>query len=215
MSRNPKPTAEELKFVYRLVLNGSEDSDILAEYARLYEAGRLMFPYRSDKRFIRECRKTLEAALEVAQEHLKKQVDPTIVKRREEHFTDLADVAKSLLANGLASVSSPGWTTNQSHQAKYLLPSANAASGYDEMTKEQLASQLNSNMATILKEKDWFFRYCFIPHLKSELSEELQTGLFSKTVDEQPYELIETLIVLAARGIFKGTCPVCEDWSSG
>ncbi|MFC1927361.1 hypothetical protein ACFLW7_02135 [Chloroflexota bacterium] len=212
MSRNPKPTSEELRFVYQMILNGHEDSDILDEYARLYEAGQLMFPYRTDKRFVRECRKTLAAALEVSQEHLKKQVNPTIVKRREEHFADLADVAKSLLANGLDGVSCPAWTTNQSHQVKYVLPSETAVSGYDEMTKEQLASRLNSNMATILKEKDWFFRHCFIPHVKSELSEELTTEPFFKLVEEQPYKLIESLRVLAARGTFKGTCPVCKDW---
>jgi hypothetical protein len=105
MSRNPRPTAEELKFVYQMILNGYEDSDILAEYGRLYGAGQLMFPYRTDKRFVRECRKELETALEVAQEHLKKQVNPTIVKHREEHLADLANIAKSLLTNGLESVS--------------------------------------------------------------------------------------------------------------
>jgi hypothetical protein len=212
MSRNPRPTAEELKFVYQMILNGYEDSDILAEYGRLYGAGQLMFPYRTDKRFVRECRKELETALEVAQEHLKKQVNPTIVKHREEHLADLANIAKSLLTNGLESVSCPGWTTNRSRQAKYLLPNQNAASGYDELTKEQLASHLNSNMAAISKDRDWFFRHCFIPHLKSELSKELNTEPFFKVVEEQPYELIEILRVLEARKMFKGTCPVCKDW---
>ena len=213
MSRNPKPTAEELKFVYQLILNGYEDADILAEYARLYDDGRLMFPYRTDKRFIRECKKELETALEVAQEHLKKKVDPIIVKRKEEHFGDLADIAKSLLANGLDSVSCPGWTTKRSRQVKYVIPNENAASGYDELTKEQLASRLNSNMAAILREKDWVFRQCFIPHLKSELPGELKTKLFYEIIEERPYQVIEILRVLAARKTFKGTCPVCEDWS--
>jgi hypothetical protein len=88
----------------------------------------------------------------------------------------------------------------------------NAASGYDELTKEQLASHLNSNMAAISKDRDWFFRHCFIPHLKSELSKELNTEPFFKVVEEQPYELIEILRVLEARKMFKGTCPVCKDW---
>ena len=140
------------------------------------------------------------------------QVDSVGVKQRAEHFAELGIIAKSLLTNGLDNVSSPSWTTNRSRQVTYLLPSETAASGYDEITKEQLTSHLNSNMAAILKEKDWFFRHCFIPHLKSELSEELSTKPFFTVVEEKPYELIETLRVLAARGIFKGTCPVCEDW---
>lgn len=213
MSRNPKPTAEELKFVYQMILNGYEDSDILAEYSHSYDNQSLVFPYRTDGRFIRECRKQLETALEVAQEHLKKKVDPIIVKRREEHLADLADMTKSLLANGLDSVSRPGWTTDKSRQVKYLLPNQNAASGYDEATREHLASRLNSNIATILKERDWFFRDCFMPHLKSELPEELTAQPFFEVVEEQPYELIEILRVLAAKKTFKGTCPACPDWS--
>ena len=46
MSKNPKPTAEELKWVYDLILRDYDDTDILAEYASLYENGNLMFPYR-------------------------------------------------------------------------------------------------------------------------------------------------------------------------
>ena len=129
MSRNPKPTAEELRAVYELILSGYEDADILAEYAGSYENGSLRFPYRTDKRFVRECRKQLETALEVAQEHIKKKVDPIIVRRREEHLADLANIAKSLLVNGLESVSCPGWTTGGSDQIKYVLPNENAASG--------------------------------------------------------------------------------------
>lgn len=131
--------------------------------------------------------------------------------QRTAHYAELADVAKSLLANGLESISIAGWSTNRSQQVKYLLPSESADSGYDELTKEQLASQLDSNIATVLKEKDWFFRNCFMPHLKSELPEELKTKLFFKVVEEQPYELIEILRMLAARRVFKGTCPACKD----
>ena len=144
-------------------------------------------------------------------ESVSPQVDSVIVKQRVEHFTDLANIA-SLLINGLDNVSSPGWTTNRSRQGKYLLPNENAASGYDEITKEQLASRLNRNMAAILKDRDWFFRNCFIPHLKSVLPEELKTKLFYRIIEEQPYQLIELLRRLAVGKPFKGSCPVCKDW---
>lgn len=129
-----------------------------------------------------------------------------------DHHERLAEIANSLLDNGLDSVSSPGWTINRSSQVKYLIPNKNAASTYDEITKEQLASHLNSNMATILKDRDWFFRHCFMLHMKSELPEELKTELFFKVFEKQPYQLIEILRILAARKTFKGTCPVCKDW---
>jgi transcriptional regulator with XRE-family HTH domain len=141
------------------------------------------------------------------------QIDPIIVKRREEHFTDLASVAKTLLTNGLDSVSPHLWGANRSRQVTYLLRNENAASGCDEITKEQLASRLDDNIAPAIRQHgDWFFRNCFVPHLKSELPEELNTELLFHIVEKHPFKLIETLRMLAARKIFKGTCPVCKDW---
>jgi len=132
--------------------------------------------------------------------------------QRTYHITEVCDTAESLLADGLHSASCSGWTANQSDQGKYVIPNENVESGYEGLTKEQLASRLDSNIASVLKKKDWFFRNCFIPHLKSELPQELKTKLFFKVVEEQPYELIEILRMLAAKRTFKGTCPVCEDW---
>ena len=86
MSRNPKPTVEELRFVYDLILRGFDDESILAEYASQYENATLMHPYRTDKRFIRQCRRELDAAMAVAQSHIEKHLDPVNMKRREEHF---------------------------------------------------------------------------------------------------------------------------------
>lgn len=137
------------------------------------------------------------------------QIDLDIAIQKGKHSEDLASIAKSLLSNGLGNVSLPGWTTNRTPQVKYLLPNDNAASGYDELTEEQLSEQLNQNMAAVIKERDWFFRRCFVPHLKSELPEELKTEPLFIVVEKQPYQLINTLRVLAAKKAFKGTCPSC------
>ena len=204
VGKKAEPTAEELEFIYERLPKLS-DQEVLEEMQDTE------FPTRS-LGFIKRRRREFNTARKVLQIQLEKEVNPTIVKRREEHFTELSDIAKSLLANGLESVSCPGWTTNQSDQVKYVIPNESAESGYDELTRIQLASHLNSNIDAIPREKDWLFRACFVPHLKSELREELSTKLFFKVVEEQPYELIEVLRVLAARGVFKGTCPVCKDW---
>lgn len=206
VGKKAEPTVEELEFIYERLPKLS-DQEVLEEMQDTE------FPRRSPG-FIKRRRREFNTARKVLQVQLEKEVNPTIVKRREEHFVELTDIAKSLLANGLESVSCPGWTTHQSRQVKYLLPNENTASQYDELTKEELTNRLDSNMAAIHRERDWFFRTCFVPHLKSELSEELSTKLFFKVVEEQPYELIEILRVLASKGIFKGTCPVCEDWLS-
>lgn len=125
------------------------------------------------------------------------QIDPVIGNKREEHFVELASTAKTLLTNGLDNVSHPGWSTNRSLLGKYLILNENAASGYDEMTKEQLSQQLNQNMKVILKHKDWFFRYRFVPYVKSKLGAELKPKRFDEIIEEQPYQLIEVVRRLA------------------
>ena len=137
--------------------------------------------------------------------------DPVIMKQRKDHFADLADVAKRLI-NGLENVGRPGWTTNKTRREVYLIPNENSASGYDEMTKEQLSQQLNQNMKVLIKDKDRFFRSCFVPHAKTELPEEMRTKLFFQIIEEHPFELIECLTLLAAGKSFKGACRVCQDW---
>jgi len=133
----------------------------------------------------------------VVQQPIPKEVDLGIGIQRKEHFAELASVAKSLLINGLENVSHPGWSTNRSLLGKYLIPNENAASGYDEMTKEQLSQQLNQNMKVILKHKDWFFRYRFVPYVKSKLGAELKPKRFDEIIEEQPYQLIEVVRRLA------------------
>lgn len=208
MSRNPKPTVEELRCVYDLILRSYEDADILAEYAQLYENGNLMFPYRTDKRFVRERRKELEAASEVLQEHVKKKIDPIVVKRRGEHFAQLASVAKSLLANDLESVLEKQTET----LVDYTVTSQDGL--FYTLDKDDLSNQLDDNLqSTFDKYKDWFIKYCFIPHLEAELPEEIKAeGLWDGVINEKPYELIYTLRLLAERRTFKDTCPVCKDW---
>ena len=138
-------------------------------------------------------------------------IDPVVMKQREDHFADLAEIAKRFI-NGLENVSRPGWTTNKPRREVYLIPNGDSASGYDEMTREQLSQQLNQNMEVILKDKNKFFRSCFVPHVKTELPEEMRTKLFFQIIEEQPFELIECLKFLVAGKSFKGACRVCKDW---
>ena len=138
-------------------------------------------------------------------------IDPVIMKQREDHLTDLADIAKRFI-NGLENVSRPGSTTNKPRREVYLIPNENSGSGYDEIAKEQLSQKLNQNMKVILKDKDRFFRSCFVPHAKTELPEVVRTKLFSQIIEEQPFELIECLKSLATGESFKGACRVCKDW---
>jgi hypothetical protein len=82
------------------------------------------------------------------------------------------------------------------------------------LDKEDLSIRLDDNLqSTFDKYKDWFVKFCFVPHLEAELPGEIKAeGLWDGVIYEKPYELIHTLRILTARKTFKGTCAVCKDW---
>lgn len=202
MSRNPKPTVEELKFVYQMILNGHEDSDILAEYARLYDAGQLMFPYRVDKRFIRERRKELESASEVLQEHVKKKIDPIVVKRREEHFNYLAEILGFIAPDKTTVIETVG--------SEYVITVANGKQ--TKLTHEQLANSVKGFLEEAAKRYGHTDVYEYLlPHLEAEIAETEGKEL-NAFITENPLKFYKTLRFLADKKVFKGKCPICKDW---
>ncbi|MFC2003441.1 hypothetical protein ACFLV4_05815 [Chloroflexota bacterium] len=205
MSKNPKPTTEELRCVYDLILRGYDDADILAEYASLYENGNLMFPYRTDKRFVMECRKELAAAKEVLQKQLKA-VDPIIIKKKEEHFNHLSEIADYLLIGDLVKLL-PDQTVD-------IIP--NTYTIYndeeEEISRRELASRLEENIEDAIHHygpPDFLDN--FFPHLKAECPE-IMPSEWDKVVRDNPYFVMDTIRILSQRKTFKGTCPVCKDW---
>jgi len=194
MSKNPKPTSEELRFIFDLFLKGNTDSDILAEYAHLYELGQLPFTYRTDKRFVKEKRKEFEAANEVLQEYVKKKADPVIAERRIGHFDHLAFITSVLLKDGLDDY----W-----------------ANFYDEdegLMKNRLSDQLNWNYWEAQDNLGYLeIDSYFMPHIIAEYPDIGAKG-WKTAVKENPFAVIEILNILLRRKTFNGTCPICQDW---
>jgi len=138
---------------------------------------------------------------------------------KEEHFVDLTNLVNWLLTNDLSTVEEGAAITNitnssklkESHQVKYIISRGSTSGDFDELTKEQLSYLLKYNIQfAIGQDMPWFFYDCFVPHLLSELPEEMRNKWFWTIVEEHPYQLIEALRVLVARKTFKGTCPVCQ-----
>lgn len=200
MSKNPKPTAEELRYVYDLILKGYEDTDILAEYGELYDKGRLMFPYRTDKRFVRECRKELAAAEEVLKNRLKKQVDPLITEQRKQHNIELAEIASSFLEGNLAEIPYDAADEDQEYELDIG----------KNLTRKELIERLSDN---VFRACDKYERYRVMDWLAVHLESEYLSGndLFA-FIKARPVEFISIIRTLAARKTFKGTCEVCKDW---
>jgi hypothetical protein len=202
MSKNPKPTAEELRFVYDLILNGNDDSDILAEYARLFDDAKLMFPYRIDKRFVRERRKELAAAQEVLKDHIAKKIEPVIVQSKKEHFKHLSDIAKVLLTDRLDKIN------EVKTGDKYEIFRENYET--EKLTHSELVGRLEGNIdIAIQKYGAWDIFGCFAPHVAAEYP--LDQNLYSYA-ETNPIEFITIMRTLGQRKTFKGTCPVCKDW---
>ncbi len=127
-----------------------------------------------------------------------------------EHNAKLADVADRLLDNDLKRVMK--WV-NPTGQVEYHLFDESEVHLLERLTDDDLAGQLEQNITLAYQAyTEWFFKDCFLPHLYAEWPEELKDKGFYIVAEEQPYQLIDTLRLLAERKTFKGTCPVCKDW---
>jgi len=129
-----------------------------------------------------------------------------------EHNAKLAGVADRLLANDLKRVMK--WV-EPTGEIEYLLWDESETHVVERLREDDLSGQFEQNISLAYQEyTEWFFKECFLPHLYAEWSEELKNKGFYIVAEEQPYQLIETLRLLAERKTFKGTCPVCKDYHS-
>jgi len=141
------------------------------------------------------------------------QFDPTVAKRRAEHFDHLADIATAFLINEIDTVM-PSINTVMPRIIRgdeYGRPKYTIGEQEVEVSNFELSLSLQANIQSVLSQFSPWDLTCLIYHLKAE-SPEIESKGFADVVRENPYELIDTLRVLAHRRTFKGTCPVCEDW---
>jgi hypothetical protein len=200
MAKNPRPTREEYRFIYdQLLKSGGDVKSVLAEYALLYEAGRLIFPYRADERLIEDAKKQLEAAREVLEEHIRTRVNPVMINAQTQHFSQMTKIAKYLL------------TYNEKHddapETEEWLMTDN-----EWIPTNDLVGYFKDNLESVKDEFGIFaFQDCFWPHIEAE-HPELSVDQFRALLSDNPLKIVDTLKVLALRGTFKGSCPVCKDW---
>jgi hypothetical protein len=205
MGKGQSPTADELKFVYDLLAQGYSDTDIIGKYEELNRHDKLgTLQSRQDVRFIRQRRKEFEAARAVLEGHIKKSENPLILDAKREHFHHLSEIAKALLPQQNASVEQ----NDSGGQFEYWLWEQGKGQG---MTHKELGDMLWSAIDTIDERYSMDDFNYLLSHLEAEYPD-FQFESLHNIVKNNPYELIQTLTVLAQRKIFKGTCPVCKDW---
>ena len=100
----PRTSPEELRFIYRMIIEGYSDADILREYANLNDAGKLAFPQRTGLDFVGDRRREMEVAVQILKDGIKTMIDPLITKQKEEHQAQLSEISAMLLQNDLQSV---------------------------------------------------------------------------------------------------------------
>jgi hypothetical protein len=201
MSKNSKPTIEELKQVYKLMLEGYEDADILGWYQDEARSGTLVFPLRTDRRFVRDRRRELTAAQEVLK-NIGQKVDQVTEQNKKQHFEHLAEIAELLLDGGLGKI-------NDTQPAdKYEIVHEDYV--IETLTRDQLIGTLEGNIDIACQRYGaWQVFGCLMTHLEAEYPIFQDVYGF---INEHPLEYIEMLRTLAQRKTFKGTCPVCKDW---
>jgi len=216
MNKKEKIESEELRFIYKLILEGYSDSDILNEYIHLNDIGELNFPLRNNVNFIKDKRKEMEIASEVLKDRTIEILKPFMLKQREEHFTQLAEISATLLQSNLNTV-----VENQ-REAIYRSRSKEIyGSRYIIKDSENIPIQLNTlqlinlfrkNVEAACKQYTYlvFYDY-YVPHLKAEMPEMVVNGGFWPYVEKEPYEVINKIKELTKHKEFKGICTLCGD----
>jgi hypothetical protein len=203
MNENGKIEREELSFLYKLILEGRSDSDILNEYAYLNDVGQLKFPLRTDDNLIKDRRMEMEIVVEVLKNSIKQAVKPLISRQREEHFAQVAEISGALLENNLMKV-----RPDTLDGARYIIYNGNNVP--KNLNKWQLLDLLRKNIDNVYRRYtiDVFDNY-YLPHLKA-LMPEMEAQGFWPQVETDPYQVITKIRELTERENLKGVCPLCN-----
>lgn len=210
--------SDELSFIYKLIIDGYSDADILKEYAALHSTGDNSFPLRNSEDFIRSKRQEMEVAVNILKDGLKTMLNPLIAKQKEEHQKQLSEISSVLLSNSLntveesSSVGIYGLRKNGMFRYQYVIRDNHNRP--IQLSRYQLFNMFRKNVETACQRYTQFVFYeCYIPHLKNEIVEIEKEGFWPE-VERQPFEVISAIKELSKLETFSGICPLCNDFES-
>ena len=206
---------EELRFVYKLILEGHSDSDILNLYSTLNDMGKLNFPLRTENSFIQDRRVEMEIASEVLQDSIIKIIKPFIPKQRDEHYAQIHEISDILLQDNLNSIIERkseaiyGFRSQVTYRPVYALKDKNNLPV--QINRLQLIELIRKNVEKACNLCTYlvFYDY-YLPHLKAEMPEMEAEG-FWPIVENRPFDVITAIKKLAEQKELPGTCPLCGD----
>jgi hypothetical protein len=131
------------------------------------------------------------------------------IEHKEEHFTELSEIAKLLLEDGLDQVRETKSDAGVTNKDKYAILTEN--NELEEITRDELGYSIEGNMevARTLYGHDLWSG--FEEHMKDESTTIKATGLFG-LASTNPFQLVQQLRIASQRKTFQSTCSICKDW---
>jgi hypothetical protein len=156
-------------------------------------------------RFIKGRRLEFNAAKKVLEIELKKEIDPIVVEAKQKHYTKLAEVADSLLANDLLSVRQ-NLAPEAESEREYLI--ADPGFGTKTISKSTLKNRFMMNFGHAKDQYGSELLNCFIAHFQNEFG---NVKPFTDWINDDPYDIISKCVTLDNRRTFKENCSVCKE----
>jgi len=218
MSENEKIETEEIRFIYKLILDGFSDSEIMNMCLSLKERGELYFPIRVDEGFIKNKRKEMEIASEVLKDSIKKIFKIFVENQRDKHVGQIVEISEILLKDNLNTVAAieniseviHGATRKYLHLSKFTINDFNNIK--HQVNKLQLIGMFRRNVEEACKRYGTSVLYdCYAAHLNETMGEEMNAmGGFWPAVELKPYEVIQAVKNIKDSKVLEGTCPLCN-----
>jgi len=212
MGKKVSASPRELEIIFSCFVRGDSVSKIQEELEyNSYD--------KRDVRYINEMSREFEACRRVLEIELKKQITPQITKAWEEHFNLMAEIALSLIDNGLSSImiAKPD-KQGDKQPIEYQWGKWEKEQGIDEETMKNI---LDDNMYAACRRYSPHKVKCFLDHLWAELPNEKREGTDVPFLGREdtnlpssgdPYKVIDRCRILSERKTFEGLCPVCKVW---
>jgi len=151
-----------------------------------------------------------DVAAKVLDAKIRQEADPIIIEQKKSHNKRLTNIAVDLLANDLDSV-----VQFMTPDGPYEYAIGDRLGLKYEITRDQLSALLSENEeATAIQHISRRLEQ-FKKHLEEEVKykyPDLSSYDFNSIWAKCPYEIIDTLRLIADGNPPRGKCPVCEDW---
>lgn len=216
INKNETIDAEELRFIYKSVLDGWNDSDILNKYIALKNEGDQTVTPQVDLSFIQNRRKEMEIASEVLKDGIKQILNISAPKQKEGHFAQIVETSGILLENGLSTIMEYEARTIDGLPNEYAGATVYTIRDRNDipvrLNRLQLIEKFTKNVDKAIKMYGVSFFYdCYSSHLDASIGNVKQTaGGFWPEVEKNPYKVIKAIKDISDSKRVKGTCPQCN-----